>query len=708
VRPWLVLAVAVISFRDGTAQSGPLLERTVTSVRFQGNHAIDGLTLASAIATSASSWTYRVPLLKYLGLGQRRLFDELEFRRDAVRVQILYRLHGYFEARVDTSVTRTASTAAVVFRIAEGPPVLVDSIAVRGVEGILDARRLASRLPLAEGKPFDREQFNAAADSVLLTLRNRGYPFVAVFRNYSVNRVTRTASIDYEVVPGPRARIGAVTVTGNQGVSERTIRRSLAVRNGDWFSEDALYDSQRSLYQTDLFRYATVAVDPDSTVDGADSLVKILVEVSEGPRSRIRAGVGYGTIDCVRSQATFSTFNFLGGGRRLELAGKLSKLGVGAPTNWGLGRSVCSALSGDQFSARTNYLASATFTQPAAFSRRSTLTLTGFGERRSEYKAFEHDGVGGSLAMSFGLGHVSLLTLSYRLSYGRDRGDSAVFCVYFNRCEPQTVGFLLEYRRQAALSLTLVRNTANSPIEPTSGSVLSLEASHASPLVGSDSLIAYDKVVTEGAWYLQLTRGWVVALRLRGGVVRPRSAFVAGTSIRFVPPEERFYAGGPSSVRGFGRNEMGPLVYVADSMVFDPASRDSVPVNVRTSPIGSYAITLANLELRMPSPVWPSRLRLAAFVDAGELWDQTAGGLLPAGLKVTPGVGLRVGTPLGPLRLDVAYNDYQRQKGRLYLVSQAPGGAPQLKLRPTEYLGPPRGGGFLQRLQVQFSVGEAY
>jgi outer membrane protein assembly complex protein YaeT len=697
-----------MSFRDVTAQSVQPTERTVTSVRFQGNHAIDRLTLESAIATSGSSWTYRVPLVKHLGLGQRRLFDELEFRRDVIRVQILYRLHGYFETRVDTSVTRTAGTAAVVFRITEGPPVLVDSIVVRGVDGILDARRLATRLPLAEGQPFDREQFNAAADSIVLTLRNRGYPFVAVFRNYSVDRVNRTASIDYGVVPGPRERFGDVTIRGNQLVSERTIQRSLAVRRGDWFSQDALYDSQRSLYQTDLFRYASVGVVADSTGGDVDSLVRVLVQVSEGPRSRIRAGIGYGTIDCFRSQATFSTFNFLGGGRRLELAGKLSKLGVGSPTDWGLGSSVCSALSDDPFSARTNYLASATFTQPAALSRRSTLTLTGFGERRSEYKAFEHDGVGGSLALSFGLGRVSLLTLSYRLSYGRDTADAAVFCVYFNRCEPQTVDFLLQFRRQAALSVALVRNTTNSPIEPTSGSVFSVEAAHASPLVGSDSLISYDKAVAEWSWYAQLARGWVVAWRLRGGAIRPMSAFVAGTNIRFVPPEERFYAGGPSSVRGFGRNEMGPLVYVADSMVLDPSSGDSVPVGVRTSPIGSYAIALGNIELRMPSPLWPSRLRLAAFVDAGELWDQTAGGLLPAGLKVTPGIGLRVGTPLGPLRLDVAYSDYPRQKGPLYLVSQTPGGALQLKLQQGDYPGPPRGGGFFRQLQLQFSVGEAY
>jgi outer membrane protein assembly factor BamA len=314
--------------------------------------------------------------------------------------------------------------------------------------------------------------------------------------------------------------------------------------------------------------------------------------------------------------------------------------------------------------------------------------------------------------MSFGVGRVSLLTLSYRLAYGHTQADEAVYCIFFERCEQQAIEQLRENHRQAVLSLAVARNTTNSPIEPTGGSLLSVELAHASPLVGSERLISYNKLVAEGSWYAQLARGWVVAVRLRGGVVRPGLAFVADSSIRFVPPEERFYAGGPTSVRGFGRNEMGPVVYVADSLVLNPATGDSVPVGVRTSPTGSYAMTLANLELRMPSPIWSSRLRLAAFVDAGELWDQRAGELLPSGLKVTPGVGLRVGTPLGPVRLDVAYNDYPRQPGLLYHVVyrlvDGKTGPPQGLSPPVNYGGPPRGTGFFQRLQFQFSVGEAF
>jgi len=712
VTRWLVVAAAVGAVRTASAQTegGAPVARTVTSVAFRGNRALDALTLSEAIVTSASSWVYRVPLLRGLGLGVRREFDELDFRRDVVRLQILYRLHGYFDARIDTVVTRTPSSVAVQFLITEGPPVVVDSISVNGLDAVLDSARLAGKLPIVRGKPFDRTAFDAAADTIVQLVQDRGYPFVAVYRNYAVDRAARTASVDYEVTPGPRARVGEIAIEGNHGVSRQTIRRFLAVRPGDWFSRSALYDSQRSLYEADLFRYASVGVAPDSTVGGADTLVRVLVQVSEGPKARLRAGVGYGTIDCFRSQATFSTANFLGGGRRLDLAGKLSKLGVGAPTDWGLANSVCSALADDPFSARTNYLASATFTQPAVFSRRNTVTLTASGERRSEFKAYEHDGIGSTIGTSFALGRASVLALSYRLTYGRDTADAAVFCVYFDRCDPATVSVLVQRRRQAALSLSVVRNTQDSPLEPTTGSVLSVEVTHASPLVGSDSLISYNKVVGEGTWYAPLARNWVLAWRVRGGVIRPGRAFVNDTSIRFVPPEERFYAGGPSSVRGFGRNEMGPLVYVADSIVPDPRTQQPVYYGLRTSPVGSYAIALGNLELRLPAPVWPSRLRLAVFVDAGELWGyQTVGGLLPGGFKVTPGIGLRLATPLGPVRVDVAYNSYAAQQGPLYVVTaDSTGARTQLTHIQDNFAGLARGNSFFDRLQFQFSVGEAF
>ncbi len=575
----------------------------------------------------------------------------------------------------------------------------------------MDPRAALRHLAFRAGRPFDRLAFDAAADTIGLQMKNRGYPFVAVFRGFTVDRAARRATLQLDVVPGPHARIGDIRIVGPSRVSPRTVSRSLAVHDGDVFSQDALYESQKSLYQTELFRYANVELAPDSTVGGADSLVRVLVQVSEGSRNRYRLGAGYGTIDCFRTQGTWSAFGFLGGTRRLDVAAKVSKLGVGSPTDLGFRNTVCPALFDDPFSQHLNYLGSVSFTQPSLFARRNALTVSAFVERRSEFKAYERLGLGGAVAMSFGLGRDIPLTVAYRLSYGRTIADPATFCTFFDRCEQSTVALLSERRREAAVVLTVARNRANSPIDPTGGNIYTFEFTHASPGIGSDALIVFNKAVAEATWYRGLfgARNWVLALRLRAGLIRPGLAFVADSAIRFVPPEERFYAGGPSTVRGFGRNELGPVVYVADSLRVDAVSGDTTPVGLRTSPVGSYGIVLANAEVRFPSPVWSSRLRLAAFVDVGRLWDQTDAGLVSAGFRVTPGVGVRILTPLGPLRVDVAYNDYPRLAGPLYVTVPASGThLGRLDLVTARYGGPPRRQSFLGKLQVHFSVGEAF
>lgn len=694
--------------------AAPLLaqapERTVKDVSFRGNSALDDYTLATSISTSGSIGALGFPLFKDLGwFAQRRLFDELEFRRDVLRLALLYRQRGFYDARVDTAVERRERSVSVTFRIVEGLPVRVDSIAVRGTEGVLEARAIVRQLSFRTGQPFDRLGFEGAADTIGLLLKDRGYPFVQVYRGFSVDRVTRRATAEFDVVPGPRARVGEIRVEGTREVSAGTVRRALATREGAPFSQRSLYESQRSLYQTDLFTYASVGVAPDSTVGGVDSLVRVLVQVSEGPRNRVRLGAGYGTIDCFRTQGTWSAGGFLGGARRLDVAAKLSRIGVGSPTDLGLRNSMCWALQDDPYSTRVDYFGTVAFTQPGLLARRTTLTVSAFAERRSEYRAYVRQGLGGSVALTFPVGRDVPVTVAYRVSFGRTEADPATFCTFFDRCQESTIALLSERRRQASIAISAVRNRTDSPIDPTRGTIVSAEVTHASPLVGSDSLLVFNKAVGEATWYGRLPglRRWIFALRLRGGLIRPGLAFVADSGIRWVPPEERFYAGGPSTVRGFGRNELGPVVYVADSLRV--SGTDTVPVRLRTSPVGSYAVVLANAEVRFPSPVWTSRLRLAAFVDVGRLWDQGDRGLVSGGFRVTPGIGVRAGTPLGPLRVDVAYNDYPRQTGPLYVaVAPTATTAGRFDLVAANYAGPPRRDSFMGRLRFQVSVGQAY
>jgi outer membrane protein assembly factor BamA len=228
---WLgLLGVGVVPSAVG--QQGLQRDLAVRGLKFSGNHAIDDYTLSISIATSNSSWWKRATGF----LGEERYFDELEFRRDVLRIQALYRLSGYLEARVDTLVRRGKDDVRITFIITEGAPVRVTEVKVTGADGAMPAREILRDLPLKVGDAFSRFRLRSSVDSIRTWLQDRGHPFVEVFSGYEEDSVARTAKVSYTVDPGRLARISAVAVTGTQKVSPRVVRRAVGLRAGQPFS----------------------------------------------------------------------------------------------------------------------------------------------------------------------------------------------------------------------------------------------------------------------------------------------------------------------------------------------------------------------------------------------------------------------------------------------------------------------------------------
>jgi outer membrane protein assembly complex protein YaeT len=701
----IAVAAAALAAGPAAAQEPRPAPRTVAGLRFEGNHAIPGDTLAAAIATSASSWNYTWPLrglTSWLPFGDRRAFDEVEFRRDAVRLLLFYRQHGYYDARVDTVAHRTAHEAQVTFRIAEGPPVLVEAVEITGTEAAVPPAELVRLLPLKVGRPFNRFLFDASSDTLARALRNRGYPFAAVYRSYGVDRPSRVARVEYAVDPGPHARIGAIRIEGAERVREPTIRRQLSLREGDAYRMDALVESQRALYQTDLFRAASVGIAADSVVGGQDSLVRLRVRVAEASPTQLRIGAGYGTIDCFRVSTQARARGFLGSARLLDVTGRLSKIGVGAPLDWNLGESLCPELADDPFSDTLNYLLDVTLTQPSPFVRRSQLALSATLEQRSEINAYLFKSYGGRIALNLGFGRAVPVTVAYRIAREETDASPATYCIYFNTCDPATIAPLLEPVRNGSVSVSAAWRNVDNALDPTEGHILSVEGTLAAKALGSQ--VVFSRILGEATTYKRTVRRGTVAVRLRAGIVHAGVGDFGGQALRYVPPSDRFYLGGPSNIRGFARNEMGPQVYVADGLATDSVTGDTTYLAVRASPTGSNAMVMGNIEARLPTGVWAGRVVLAAYVDAAKLWQELGTTYIPGALQFTPGVGVQVNTPLGPMRVDAAYNGYGTQEGPLYVINSGTGA---LDLQPAPFSRPPSGT-FLSRIQWHFSVGLAF
>jgi outer membrane protein insertion porin family len=698
----LALLVALSAAAPLTAQQD---QRVVRGLSFEGNHAIDDYTLSAAIATSNSSFFASVWWLRWTHLGEKRYLNEVEYRRDVLRLLLLYRRSGYVNVVIDTVVHRTDRNVFITIRIHEGDPVRLERLDVVGADSIFNVARLKKDLPLQVGSPFSRFLFQASADTIVGRLKNAGHPYAQVLRNFDEDHAALRAGATLEVVPGPRMRIGEVAIRGLGRVDTGTVRSMLSVKPQDVFRQDKLYQSQRDLYDLGVFRSVNVVL-ADSLAPAApgDTLVRAVVRLAEGANHRVFAGAGYGTIDCFRLQGGWTAYNFFGGARALDITGSVSKLGVGVPLDAGLRNNVCQSLRADSTSDTLNYTVGFTLRQPTFFSPRHTARLSVFAERRSEFKTYTRQDVGLNPALTINARRNIPVTVGYRYSVGRTTADAAVYCSVFRVCDEMDRSLLASSRRFAAVTVSGVRSRVNSVLDPTNGGLVTVGLMHASRFVGSDTLYEFNRGELEVSRYYPLGRRAVFAWRVRGGTILPaRRITLSGQSARFVPPDQRFYGGGPNSVRGYARNGLGPRVYVTDGIVV--TGTDSTFLNVRAAATGGNATFVLNSELRFATPLFPERMRVALFVDVGQVWERGDQLIAVHGVRVTPGAGLRFVTPLGPVRIDAAYNGYAAEPGPLYFQNNTDA---SLTLIPNVTYQPGRATAFGRRVVVQFAVGQAF
>jgi outer membrane protein assembly factor BamA len=682
-------APATAAAQDLTCQPGDV---EVGRLRFVGNHAFSGDALANAIVTTQSSWARR----HFRIFGTRRCLDRDEFPRDRVRLEIFYRKHGYYQATVDTTVRfLRPGVVAVTFQIKEGRPVVIDTVVVEGLSGVRDSAKIVGNLPIkARGGPgrksadtvFDRYAIDIGRDTILFRLRSTGYPYAQVLEQYTADTIRRTASVGYTVIPGAYATIGSVRVEshsvkgGKPAISEKEALRISGLTPGQPFSAPALLRAQRNLYETGAYRRVTYGVTPDSVGPAVrDTTVDVLLNSQEDYIHTARAGVGWGTIDCFRLSGQYTDKNFLDGARQLDLNAGITKIGIGDPTN-GLTDSFCAPARGDIYSNTLNYHLGATVHEARLFGKRLYPTLTLYSERRSEYNAYlRTTPIGGSASITASAGPFSFVP-QYTLSYQQTTASPALLCAVFSLCQQQEQARVTSYQLLSLIGGSAIFDTRDDPLRPLRGQYVNVTLTHSGPELGSASDLQFTKFTTEGAVYFNLFgSGNVLAMRARYGLI---FGTVTINGEQFVPLDQRLYAGGPTTVRGFPQNQLGPVVYVTQNLdsATGPRRYYADPNQpLRVVPTGGNETEVGNIELRLKSPFLPRYLGWTVFVDAGRVQPQVATAELDKqfqAYRVTPGIGIRVETPIGPLRMDVGYNSYGPPSGPAYYSVTLPKGAP--------------------------------
>jgi outer membrane protein assembly factor BamA len=741
----LAAGPAAAAAQDAGCDQG---EQEVLQLEFRGNAAFPDRLLALKISTTPSSWGRR-----FLRVGgERRCLDEQELERDVLRLRTYYRSRGYYDAAVSSEVQQQGEDAVrVVFSILEGEPVRIDSLAVTGISGLpaADREAVAGALTLRRRDPFDRERIDSTLATMRSRLWNRGYPRADVFRSYEVRTADRTATLEIAVVPGSRARLLAPTLIVHpadgraQQISDAAVRRITGLSEGDLYRENQLLAAQRALFQTGAYRFVDVRIAPDPLQPTSDSLILVEIELREDLMRQIDAEVGWATLDCFRARGVYTDKSLFGDARRLDVTGQTSKIGYGYPLSFARGLCRRDILDRDVFSDTLNYFVGATLRQPRLFGTPFTPTLSLYRERRGEYLAYlRSTQIGADLAATRSIGRGTTLRIGYTYEFGRTVAEPALLCAVFSRCDEQSQFEITARNRPLAVAgAAVTRIRTDNPLDPQRGSVMRAELRRSSELLGSAREVQFNKVWMDGSVFTPLGGG-VLSARVRLGLVLGES-FRLDAPGRFIPPQERLYAGGAGSVRGFQQNELGALVYITSR--YDTLSSGGIVTFADTAsgtrpervvPAGGNSLVVGNLEYRFRNRWFPTLVQHSFFADVGEVWNRGGWreGLGFEGLKWTPGAGLRVFTPVGPMQMNVAYNPYtrpagpayfdapvDRQTGRAPLYCVSPGNAIPVELDPeggpARQLGAvacpatyvPQGSrSFLRRLTFTFSIGPEF
>jgi outer membrane protein insertion porin family len=528
------------------------------------------------------------------GLGQKGLFRQDVLDRDLAALQALARAEGFVDATAGPAEVRFEngrSRAHVVIPIAEGPRVTVGRVAVEG-QTLLAEPELLAVVAIRPGDPWNPARVEDGRRGIERVYGQRGYHGATV--EAAVTRHDSVVSIVFRVTEGEPTRIGRILLRGLVVTTEATVRRQLGFEPGDVFDPDRLLAGQRRLERPAAL--ASVEVGPRRP--GPTPFADVEVSVAEQKPWRFEVGAGYDTAEGVRGYLELGHDNLYGTARSASVRIKEA-----------IGGDAIRRLDRFDVVYREPWIPGTDWQAEAQLFAERTENL-GYDLERLGFAAWIGDDL---------LNPRGPQTLRYQLRY-RLEG------VRTSNVSPdlQAQGVLSGTQRVASLTPAVVWDFRDDRFNPRRGSVhrASLETAH--DALGGDVEFVKGDLTT--SWFFSWLPPTVLALSGRLGLATP---FGRTDSL---PIEDRFFTGGSTSVRGYRENRLGP--------------RDA-----SGNPIGGNALVVLSAEWRFPLWGW---LGGAVFIDAGAVTPEV-GDLSLSALRSGAGAGLRLATPVGPIRLDAGY-----------------------------------------------------
>lgn len=528
------------------------------------------------------------------------IYKEEVLQEDIEKIRALYDDIGYLdvEAAPDLNYSENGTLLDITININEGKQYTVGDITVAG-NLVLPEKDVKSKIEMKPGKPFSARALRMDVVNIKQYYYQFGYMNVVVDVDRNLNQAGNI-DIKYNIDAKDPVYVGKVEIRGNVKTREIIVRRELRVYPGERFNGEKIKRSKERIYNLGFFENVSFETEPTQTPD----IQNLIVSVKETKTGEFSFGGGYSSIDMLVgfvevTQRNFDIMNFptfMGGGQSLSLKAEIGMV-------------------------RNNFNLS--WTDPWIFGMPYSF---GFDAYRTSHRkdtdigwAYDETRMGGDLRLGKDITEYLRGNLTYRL-------------------EQIEIGSVIENASQdfkneegtntiSSLMLELTQDTRDNIFVPTRGYILGGSIENAGGIFLGDK--NFLKGTATAIYYHTFFEKFVLEAKARAGW---SNAFGKSDD---VPVYERFYAGGENTIRGYKERRVGPR---------DPGSNE---------PIGGEAILLGNIEITFP--IYEKVLKGAIFYDVGNVWRRAEDFIAGGNYRAGTGIGVRVKTPVGPIKLDYGY-----------------------------------------------------
>jgi len=518
---------------------------------------------------------------------KQRIVTEGEILNAIQRLKNFYQKDGFLFVEIDYKRKKINKYSDLQIFIEENNPVLVKEItffysSVPDIETILQESGL--RDYIARDEIFKDEKVLRLKSLLVQLLLENGYPDPQINFNISKSDSPQKVNLAYTLDNLVKVSYGNIDIKGNDRSSDKIILKHSELLPGKSYRQSDLVSTQRRIQQLSLFQYVTIRADLNGI---HNQTIPMEIIVKELPADFIKFGAGYGLEDRFRLSLTYTRRGFLRGARNLTFFAKHSYL--------------------------EPYHFSITLNQKAFINPFSSFIINPYVKKENE-SSYKINRYGLNLTFQQNLGIYSDMFSNYKF----EKNYIVLKMEDYEETDLDT-----EYYNRSSISLGASFDNSLPYSFPEKGFAISTIGTLSG--LGFNSRYHYIQSIVEVKKFQSLWSGLVIGGRVKLGLMKPI------WNDFYTPIEDRFYAGGSNSVRGWSRGELGPK-----------SSEDL--------PVGGDGYFESSIEFRQH--LW-SIFYGVAFLDMGNVWTKYDEVSLNE-LEYAGGLGVRVRTPIGPIRLDAA------------------------------------------------------